>query len=179
MKLKKLELRNFRGIRELTVEPDGKSISIYGDNGTGKSTIGDAIVWLLTEKDTLKRTTDDMGIKTRDENGDVIHGLDHSVEAVFDNIVLKKTYREKWTRSRGAAEAEFTGHTTDYYVDSIPVKKKEYDAAVREIIDDELLPILTIPSYFPEQLHWEKRRKVLTELAGDIDIKTIIETYPE
>ena len=179
MKLKKLELRNFRGIRELTVEPDGKSISIYGDNGTGKSTIGDAIVWLLTEKDTLKRTTDDMGIKTRDENGDVIHGLDHSVEAVFDNIVLKKTYREKWTRSRGAAEAEFTGHTIDYYVDSIPVKKKEYDAAVREIIDDELLPILTIPSYFPEQLHWEKRRKVLTELAGDIDIKTIIETYPE
>jgi DNA repair exonuclease SbcCD ATPase subunit len=177
MKLHKLTIHNFKGIRSFSIEPNGESVAIYGDNRTGKTTVADAIVWILNDADTLGRTTDSMGIKTVDENG-VIHGLEHSVEAVFDVVTLKKTYKEKWTKSRGSADKELTGHTTDYFVDDVPVKQKDYLAKLRELIDEELLRILSLPTYFPEQLHWKKRRDILFELVDDVNVDDIIEAHP-
>lgn len=48
MKLLELEIRNIRGIRELSLKPNGKSFVIWGPNGSGKSTVVDAIDFLLT-----------------------------------------------------------------------------------------------------------------------------------
>ena len=49
-KVQRLDMRSFRGIPG---EMDGgfgkgESIAIYGDNGTGKSTIADALEWFFT-----------------------------------------------------------------------------------------------------------------------------------
>ena len=43
-------MRAFRGVpSEMTVDfGDGDSIVVYGDNGTGKSTIADALEWYFT-----------------------------------------------------------------------------------------------------------------------------------
>lgn len=38
MRLKSIELRNFKGIRDLIFEPDGRDAAVYGDNATGKTT---------------------------------------------------------------------------------------------------------------------------------------------
>ena len=48
MKLLKLEIHNFRGIRNLSIEPHGENFLIYGPNGTGKSAVVDAIDFILT-----------------------------------------------------------------------------------------------------------------------------------
>lgn len=49
MKLLKLELCNFRGARtDLSIEPNGENMIILGPNGTGKSTLVDAIDFLLS-----------------------------------------------------------------------------------------------------------------------------------
>ena len=49
---------------------------------------------------------------SQDENGNVIHNLEHSAECellIDENVLtLKKVYAEKWTKKRGSAEAEFT-----------------------------------------------------------------------
>jgi recombinational DNA repair ATPase RecF len=50
-----LTLRNFMGIRDLTVEPDGKDLSVYGDNGAGKTTLASALFYLLFGKDSHGR----------------------------------------------------------------------------------------------------------------------------
>ena len=49
-KIRRLVLRAFRGVPgEMTVEfGNGDSIVVYGDNGTGKSTIADALEWYFT-----------------------------------------------------------------------------------------------------------------------------------
>lgn len=39
MKILKMKLENFQGVKELEIEPQGESSAIYGDNGTGKSTV--------------------------------------------------------------------------------------------------------------------------------------------
>lgn len=186
MRLQELTLRNFKGIRNFSFEPEGQSVNIYGQNETGKTTIADAIAWLLFDKDTRGRSPDSFGIKTRDEDGDVIHGLEHEVEGRFEgDIKLRKVYKEKWVRKRGAAKEEFSGHTTDYYIDEEPVKASEYQERVYDIMSEELFKMLTIVDYFPEQMHWTDRRDILFELVGDIKTEDIIlanddlERYPE
>lgn len=39
MKLLSLHLRNFRGVRDFHLQADGRDVTVYGDNGTGKTTI--------------------------------------------------------------------------------------------------------------------------------------------
>ena len=87
IRINKLTLQNFKGIKSLVINADGNSLDIFGDNATGKTTVFDAFTWLLFGKDSLGRA--DFGIKTQDSNGNVIHNLEHSVEcelAIPDQI---------------------------------------------------------------------------------------------
>lgn len=47
-RLQQLQIRNFRGIRSLDIELDGKNCVVFGPNGCGKSSVADAIDFLLT-----------------------------------------------------------------------------------------------------------------------------------
>lgn len=50
-KIKALTLQGIRGVREkFGLNLDGKSILIYGDNGTGKSSFADAFEWLYYDR---------------------------------------------------------------------------------------------------------------------------------
>ena len=113
IKLQRLTLSNFKGIKALTLDLAGRNASIYGANATGKSTIYDAFLWLLFDKDSQNKSA--FNIKTLDANGEPLHGLDHEVEAVLSvdgqEFALKKSYKEKWTKRRGSATAEGGGRT--------------------------------------------------------------------
>ena len=177
MKIRNLTLQNFKGIRYFSLDTQGKDTNIYGDNATGKTTLADAFMWLLFDKDSSNRK--DFQIKTLKPNGEPEHGIEHSVEAVLEledgsRLALKKVYMEKWTKKRGSATAEFTGHTTDYYIDGVPVQKKEYDARIAEIADENIFRLLTDPRYFNEILHWQKRRELLLEVCGDVSDAEVI-----
>lgn len=176
MELMKLELRNFKGIKNFSLNAQGGDIDIYGENATGKTTIYDAFLWLLFDKDSQNKK--DFSIKTLDGKGEALHGLEHSVEGTFmvkgSSLTLTKVYQEQWTKKRGSATKEFTGHTTDYYINTVPVKKSEYAAKVAEIIDEDVFRLLTNPLYFNEQLHWEKRRAILLEVCGDLTDEDVI-----
>lgn len=176
MKLLKLKLRNFKGIKSLELVANGQDLRIYGDNATGKTTVYDAFLWLLFDKDSQNRS--DFAIKTLDKNGNPIHHLDHEVEGVFEvdgeTIELKKVYREKWTKKRGSATEEFSGHETDHFINGVPVKKNEYTQKVAEIAPEAQFKLLTSPTYFNEQMHWQDRRKVLLEVCGDVADEDVI-----
>ena len=176
IRLQRLTLSNFKGIKALTLDLAGKSASIYGANATGKTTIYDAFLWLLFDKDSQNKSA--FNIKTLDADGEPLHGLDHEVEAVLlvdgKELTLKKSYKEKWTKRRGSATAEFTGHTTDYYIDGVPAKKSEYDERIAELVKEDVFKLLTSPTYFNEQLHWQDRREILLEVCGDISDDDVI-----
>lgn len=175
IRLKKMTLKNFKGIKDFEISLDGLDASIYGDNGTGKTTLYDAFMWLLFDKDSLNRAS--FGIKTL-KDGQVIHGLDHEVEAMLEAdgkpLTLKKIYYEKWTKVRGSSQKTFSGHTTDYFINEVPVKKKEYIEKITELGEEEIFRLLTDPRYFNEIMHWEDRRKMLLEVCGDISDADVI-----
>lgn len=174
IRLLKLSLLNFKGIKDFTLHAEGANMSIFGDNATGKTSIADAFIWLLFDKDTQNKK--EFGIKTLVE-GKEVHNLEHTVEATFsvdsETLTLKKVYKEKWTKKRGEVTAEFTGHVTDHYVDEVPVSKREYADKVNSLIDENIFKLLTSPTYFNEQVKWQDRRKTLLEICGDIDEKEV------
>ncbi|GEM04129.1 hypothetical protein HMI01_11170 [Halolactibacillus miurensis] len=175
IKLINLKLTNFKGVRSFELNADGQDIEVFGENGTGKTTLFDAFVWLLFDKDSQNQK--DFGIKTL-VDGETQHNLNHEVEATLSidgvDLTLKKVYAEKWTRKRGSATAEHTGHTTDHFVNGVPCNKTEFTKKIAEIVSEDVFKLLTSPSYFNEQLHWTKRRDLLLEIAGDISNEDVI-----
>jgi len=183
--LERLVLRNFKGIRDFTLDARSANVNVYGDNATGKTTLFDAWNWLLFDKDSENKK--EFEIKTLNADGSPIHNLDHEVEAtltikngtIIQTFTLHKVYREKWTKKRGVVRAEFTGHTTEYFIDGVPVKKGEYEQFISEIADEQLFRLLTDPRYFNEVLKWGDRRKILLEVCGDISDAEVIASKPE
>ena len=178
--LERLTLKNFKGIRDFTLDAQGADVNVYGDNAAGKTTLFDAWTWLLFGKDSQNRA--DFEVKTLKPDGTPYHNLDHEVEGVLlidgQRTTLRRVYKEKWTKKRGSAMAEFSGHTTEYFVDGIPVKKGEYEAEVAKIVDEELFKLLTSPTFFNEQLKWQERRKILLEVCGDLTDAEVIASNP-
>ncbi|MGJ9460318.1 AAA family ATPase [Oceanobacillus sp. CF4.6] len=180
LKLINLELNRFKGVGKFELNAAGENVQVFGDNATGKTTLFDAFVWLLFDKDSQNKK--DFQIKTL-QNGKVLHKLDHEVEATLeiDNtpLTLKKVYKEKWTKKRGSVTSNFSGHTTDYFVDGVPSKRKEFEEKVASIVDENIFKLLTNPSFFNEQLGKNERRDLLLEIAGDITAEDVITSNPD
>ena len=179
MRLEILKLHNYQGMKDLVVNSNGQDTDIYGANGAGKTTIANAISWLLTGKP----STDEKNYspKAKDSDGNDVHGLNHSAEAVFELddgslLTLKKDYHEesvgKKTRSsqnnvqKSAAGPE--SNMTDYYVNGKKVLQRDYDQTLAALFTPEQALMLTLPNYFSEKMGWKDRRDILTSIAGSV-----------
>ncbi len=175
IKLNKLTLKNFKGIKEKEIDFSEKT-NISGDNATGKTTIFDAYSWLLWGKDSYNRK--DYKIKPYDENNQVIHNLESSVEGVFDvdgkETTFTRVYKEVWTKKRGSNTETFTGNTTDFYINEVPLKKKEYEDRISALVSEDEFNLLSNPKYFNEILDKKERRKILLSLVDDVDPDDVI-----
>lgn len=172
--LKRLVLTNFKGIKEKEIDFTEKT-NISGDNATGKSTIFDAYSWLLWGKDSLNRK--DYEIKPYDENNDIIHNLESSVVGVFDidgkEIKFERVYKEVWSKKRGSNTETFTGNTTDFYINDVPKKKKDYEDEIGKIVSEDEFNLLSNPLYFNTILDKKERRNILLSLVKDVSIDDV------
>jgi len=176
MKLLSLNLENFQGIKSLEITSDGTDIEVRGDNATGKTTIGNAITWLLYSKPLGGEKN--FSPKTLNGNGEEVHNLNHGVEAIFmdagQRLKLKKEFKEIWTKKRGTAKNTFTGHTTEYYLNDIPVSAGDYGRRIEQICNPEMAKVLTNPFYFPVDMKWTDRRELLLSVCGDVTDEQVI-----
>ena len=181
IRLKSIHLENFKCHKSLTITLDGRNASIYGDNATGKTSVYDALTWLLFGKDSAGNGEKNIEIKPLALDGSVKdHQAVTEVEAVLladgEEISLKRTYQEVWSTKRGSSEATYDGNTSEYFVDGVPCKANAYKARVSELVDEEQFRLLTTVSYFPDKLPWQKRREALFSLFGAMDDRQIMET---
>jgi DNA repair exonuclease SbcCD ATPase subunit len=176
MRIKKISLRNFKGISSLEVNFTDRT-DIFGDNATGKTSIYDSFLWLLFDKDSNNKS--DFSVKPIGADKPEVE-----VSAIFDidgkETELKKVLKEKWTKKRGSAFAEFSGHTVVYYIDGDKAKQKDYKAFIAEIISEDTFKLITNVRYFNEFLHWKKRREILLSISGEMtkeELKTALPKF--
>lgn len=141
IKILRLSLENFKCHQHMTLNFMGENATVYGDNATGKTSIYDALTWLLFGKDSHGNGEKNIEIKPLDENGAVKdHRAQTSVEVLFlvngEEMTLRRTLQEVWSTKRGSAEPTYDGNTSEYYVDGVPCKKNVFSAKVGELVSD-------------------------------------------
>ena len=175
IKILRLKMLNFKGVRgERTIEFNDTVTLILGANRTGKTTIADAVQWVLFGKNSEGDTT--FGIKTRDENGVVIPEIDHEVTLTLTadgrEIELKRCWAEKWSKPKKQDEKVLTGHSASYFIDGNKYTETDYIAYIESLCSESLFRAITNPEYFPK-LTPDKQRALLTKMVGEVSEESV------
>lgn len=182
--LKSLAIVNFKGVRDFSIAFNDGITTVCGDNGTGKTTLYDAYLWLLFGKDSTGRSDGANGfnVKTTGEDGKPIYRLEHSVTAVLEvdgkEIKLQRSLVEKWQKVNGTTD-EVMKDETQYFINDVRTgTKKEYQAEISEIIPEDVFRMITNPYYFTS-LSAETQKDMLLEMVGNIDDEEVAATDPD
>lgn len=177
MVLRSLELHHFKCFPTLHIDFHESLTSIYGDNATGKTTVYDALTWLLFDKDSAGNARPDI------KPHGMAAGVMPTVTAVLDvdgvPITLRKSLREKWEKPRGSVTARYAGDTRDYFVDDVPCKESEFKRQIAALIDEEKFRLLTDVWAVTTKMHWKERRDLLAEVCGLPDDAELLAGAPQ
>lgn len=178
---KTLTLKNFKGILgEKTINFCDTVTSIYGANHTGKTTVIDAILWVLFDKNSEGASV--FGIDTKDENNNVIPKLEHCVKLTLsvDGVerILEKVRKDVWSKPRGQKEEVLTGHTTNYFVNGNKYTQTEYKAEIANILPEALFKSITNPMFFPT-LPPTEQRMLLEQMVGETNFVDVVSQKKE
>ena len=181
IKIKRLVRENFKCHKYLCLDLMGGNAAIYGDNASGKTSVYDALTWLLFGKDSAGNGEKNIEIKPLDANGEVKdHEALTAVEAVLDvngeEVTLRRTYREVWSTKRGSSQATYDGNTSEYYVSGVPCKRNAFQEKVNELVSEDTFRMLTSVSHFANGIGWQDRRAVLFRVAGIMEDAQILAT---
>lgn len=161
IKLKNLSYKDFRGqTQDLTFKSDNTIIS--GMNGSGKSTVHNAFLWLLTGYDNANRANYNLF----DESGKC------EVTALFDidgkELKLMRKGSQTWSKKRDTGEIYRNGDDYEFYIDDLKVSSTKYGTMIRETfgrIDD--IKLMLLPDMY-RLLDTKTLRKYFADMAGEI-----------
>lgn len=166
--LKKLNIKNFKGCCENTVD-FGNKTDIFGANASGKTTIVDAFCWLMFNKDSSG--SEKFNIRPLDLDGKMIDNVEITVEADLDvdgvSLTLQKVQKQNWVKKRGTDTVTLSGNVNTYEIDSFPASEKEFKEKIDSIIPEDLFKILSDPRAFAS-LPWKKQREILLKFISEI-----------
>lgn len=187
--LKWLKLHNFKGAKSLTVEfhPDRPTI-ISGRNGSGKTTIMDAFMWLLWGLNAEQQQTSKFGIKPNNPDGTTRHDLDTEVEGAIQitdtdtgettELTAMRRWVSVWKTKSGEVEKEYSGNKGEYFINGVPVKESDYNATISGVIPPEIFKTITSPYHFPN-LPWQKRREILLGMTEDVSYEDVARAHTD
>ncbi len=162
----KICLRYFKGVENKEIVLGDNINMVKGRNGIGKSTIADAISWVLFGTNQAGATK--FGIKTKDKDGREIEDVAHSVEislSVQDEqegmmcYVLTRTLTET-RKDDGSVTNNYT-----YKVDGEVETAGDFKKVVDAICPEEVFRLCSSPYSFT-QMDWSEQRKRLNEMFG-------------
>ena len=180
IKLKKLALQDWRAQNKAVEFTDNTEIRGY--NKSGKSSIYNAFLWLLTGADADDRNNYNIFDNTVEQ----IHenSKTASVEGVFEidgvEYTFRRTARIGWVRKKEKDEYERKG--TDvykFYIDGIDRGANDYKKNVEELFAPiDKLKIMLNLQYFLK-LDWRDMRKQFELMVGEISDKDFITDYSD
>jgi DNA repair exonuclease SbcCD ATPase subunit len=153
-----LKLQNFKNHQDLTVN-FGEMTEIAGDNGKGKSSIGEAVTWLLYSNDTLGSKMDPKPIT---------YAADETLVQLLLEVDGKQVLLGRGQK-KGKAE---------FYINDVPQKATAFSEVVEQLFDKDLFFSLFNPDYF-FSLKWDKQRSMLLQYVTAPANKEVLKHLPE
>ena len=179
IKLLSMHIQNFKGCKDRVIE-FAQTTRITGDNGVGKSTVFDAYLWLLFDKNSKGVTN--FAVRPLTESGETINNIEISVEATIsvdnDEYKLRKTQKQKWVKKRGTDTREFQGNVNEFDINGYPKSQKEFKEFISGIVNEEVFPLISNPTAFTS-LPWKEQRDILMQFVGDVSDIGIAEAFGE
>lgn len=180
MKIKNIEISGLRGVKDqLSLPLEGKSILIYGDNGSGKSSITDGLEWFYTDQ-VEHLSTEEIGRKGIAALRNIF--LPEDKEASVDIKFSDKKYNSKKRLylKRGALIGEHSNLGEEFgpYLAASNIKNLilRYQALLEFILyakNDKLREISLIIGF--EEV--TKTRDVLKKATGDLKKEIKLRDY--
>lgn len=167
MKLRflELELKDFKGVEDITIKFNDDVTDIIGCNGTGKSSLSDAINWVLFGTDANGKSKFDLFPLDSDNN--LIPGKEPMVRLLTELNAEQLEFKRVQLKD------------TKCYVDGVPKPPKKYKEFVSEIIDETLFKVLLNPVYLGLNLKWQDQKALILDNFEVEDVIIVKDDYIE
>ena len=176
IELKSLDLVHFKCFPKLHLDFHEGVNSLFGANAAGKTSVYDALTWLLFDKDSAGHSRP--AIKPTGAPAGTMPEVTAILEVDGEPIKLRKVLREKWEKPRGSSIERYAGDTRDYYIDDVPLAENAYKRRIAELIDEQQFKLLT-DVWAVTRMHWKDRRTLLAEICGLPEDKQLLSTAPQ
>lgn len=177
IELKSLDLVHFKCFPKLHLDFHEGVNSLFGANAAGKTSVYDALTWLLFDKDSAGHSRP--AIKPTGAPAGAMPEVTAILEVDGEPIKLRKVLREKWEKPRGSSIERYAGDTRDYYIDDVPLAENAYKRRIAELIDERQFKLLTDVWAVTKGMHWKDRRTLLAEICGLPEDKQLLSTAPQ
>lgn len=166
MILKSLHIENFKGVKDKTYE-FGKTTRVSGMNRKGKTTIGTAWYWLISDKN--YELTSNPNIRP-DNVEDCIPTVTATVDVGGKEITLSKMQKRKVGKPDKNGVSKIT-ITNTYEINSVPKTERDFKAYLEELgFEFDKFLICSHPNVFTKDLSLKKKqdemRKYLFTMAS-------------
>lgn len=175
MKIKKMTLDNFKGVRHAEYEFGDRTI-IKSDNGLGKSTIATAWFWLISNYS--YELVSNPSIRPNDAIDEIVTTVTADLD--FDGKPVQIQKIQKFKRSKSGT----TSLTNSYMVNSVPKSEKQFKEAMSELgVDFDKFLQCSHPNVMLSGINNKKERdqlrNMLFQMASDITDLQVAESDPE
>lgn len=163
----------FKGVRHAEYE-FGNVTHITGRNGSCKTTVFDAILWLMADKDYALHSNPEVHptFAAESEPSVTIIGKLESDTGDVQTVTLRKFQKDKRTKKQ-KEEGAPVRISNEYEINAVPKNQKDFFAYLEEAgIEIDKFLLLTHPEIFTGQKSADCR-KVLFGMASDITDKEI------
>ena len=161
IRFEKVTLLNFCGIYNAEIEFYHNITTICGRNGIGKSTIFNAIYYVLFGTDQFGNTLD---IKTYDSNHQIIREIPHEASLTIrvdgEETTFKRTLTDLW-------KGEQVKNTYKYFIDGEVVTAGDYRKAIENICPEKTFRLCSSATAFTS-MTWQEQRKFLQSLVPEV-----------
>ena len=177
IELKSLDLVHFKCFPKLHLDFHEGVNSLFGANAAGKTSVYDALTWLLFDKDSAGHSRP--AVKPTGAPAGTMPEVTVMLTVDGEPIKLRKVLREKWEKPRGSSIERYAGDTRDYYIDDVPLAENAYKRRIAELIDERQFKLLTDVWAVTKGMHWKDRRTLLAEICGLPEDKQLLATAPQ
>lgn len=161
LKIKTITLENFKGVREKTINLDGKNAIISGQNGAGKTTIADAYFWVFNNTNYALKSNPDiypLNVEECTPSVEIVMTIDDKP------VTIRKSQARKVTESNGTRKVALTN---TYSVNSVPLSERDMQKKLTDLgFDFEKFATLTNPNSFLSEKK-DIQRSILFGMASN------------